>query len=276
MILRGGEMGRERDIEKKFTENLDRILAGKEIKSDPSMDAELRAALDFARKMAALTTAPSAQYQARLKARLLQKLDEQEARKRERRGSFWGLLRTSPAWQGAVAALFIIIIISIIWRSGFFQPSIPAPAPAYPDTKAPAATTPAAKPPPATLISVDASTDKAAYQPGETVKIELAMRNITKGQLTVTDFPPILSLMQEDTQQPVYTFTAGKDTRILAPNDVARYTYTWKQVDFKGRPVTGSYYIELEDLEYQGRAIQLNLSQPARFEILTGPTISLK
>ncbi len=72
-------MGRERDIAKKFTENLDRILAGEEIKADPAMDAELRAALDFARKMAALRTAPSAPYQARLKAALLQKLDEQEA-----------------------------------------------------------------------------------------------------------------------------------------------------------------------------------------------------
>lgn len=267
-------MGRERDMEKKFTENLDRILAGKEVKADPTMDKELRAALDFALKMAALRTAPSAQYQARLKARLLQKLDEQEARKRERRGSFWGLIRTSPVWQGAVAALFVIIIVSIIWRSGFFQPSITAPSTTYPAATTPAATTTSTpKPLVATPISVEAKTDKATYQPGEAVKIELSMKNITQGQLTVTDFPPILSLMQEDTKQPVYTFTAGKDTRTLAPNEATRYIYTWNEVDFKGRPVTGNYYIELEDLEYQGQAIKLNLSQPVRFEILPGPPI---
>jgi hypothetical protein len=266
-------MGRERKTAKKFTENLDRILAGQEIKADLKMDAELRATLDFTRKMTALRTAPSAQYQTRLKARLLQQLDEREARKRERRSSFWRMLRTTPVWAGATAALFVIIIVSIVWRSGFFQPSIQAPSTTYPAATTAAPTTTAApKPIAAAPISVEAKTDKPVYQFGESVKIVLSMKNVTDGQLTVTDFPPILSVMQEDTKQPVYTFTAGKATRTLASNEAANYTYTWNEVDFKGQPVTGRYYIELEDLDYQGQAVKLNLSQPVRFEILPGPT----
>jgi hypothetical protein len=270
-------MGRERDMEKKFTENLDRILAGKEVPADPSLDKELRDALDFARKMTALGAAPSPEYRARLKARLLQKLAEQEALKPVKQDSFWNIFRGHPVWQGAVAALFVIIIISIIWRAGFFQPSIPAPpvatttptATTIPTTAAPTVSpTQAPAPSPATPVSVEASTDKATYQPGETVRIELSMKNVSPASLTIEKLPPILSLMQVETGQPVYTFTAGKDVRTLASNEVARFVYAWNQTDFKGRPVTGSYYVELEDLEYQGRPVQLNLSQPVRFKIL--------
>ena len=85
------------------------------------------------------------------------------------------------------------------------------------------------------------------------------------------DFPPILSVMREDTRQPVYTFSAGTATRTLSPNSVATYTYTWKQLDYEGNALTGKYYIELEDLEYNGVPVQLNLNNPVKFEILSGP-----
>jgi hypothetical protein len=280
-------MGREKGNEKKFTEYLDRILAGEEIKTDPSMDQDLRDALDFARKISEYGATPSPQFQARLKASLLQKLEEQEALRKQNRGSFWDVFRSHPVWQGAAAALFVIIIISIMWRAGVFQPSpiemskatttaaatqaaatkIPATT-AAPTSNKPAATTTAgysydlAAP-----VSIEAKTDKAAYNPGEDVKIEVTMRNVTGGQLTVTDFPPILSLMDENTKQPVYTFAAGKAIRTLAPNGTATYTYTWKQVDFNGQPVSGSYYVELEDLEYNGQPVRLNLTQPVHFVI---------
>ena len=183
-------MGREKEVEKKFTEYLDRILAGEEIKADPAMDEELRAALDFARKISSLGAVPSAQYQARLKASLLQKLEEQEARKKEARGSFWGIFRSHPVWQGAVALLLVIIVITIVWRAGFFQPSITAPAHAPAATTAVPTTTAAAPTTTAgTLVSVDAKTDKLAYQPGETVKIEISMKNVSEKPLTDNGFP---------------------------------------------------------------------------------------
>jgi nucleoid-associated protein YgaU len=270
-------MGREKDNARKFTEYLDHILAGEEIRVDPAADAELRQALDFARRMGRLRTAPSEQYRARLKAGLLQKLGEQEARHSEARASFWEMFRSHPAWQGAAAALLVIIALTVVWRAGFFQPSITAPETTAPPTYAPSATTTA----PATtaaapakaqgavnLVSIDAATDKPTYRPGEIVKIEVVMKNITAGQLTVQDFPPILSLIDADTNQPVYTFIAGKATVVLAPDQTVRYTYAWSGMDFSGRPVTGSYYVELEDLEYNNQPLPLNLNNPVRFQIL--------
>jgi hypothetical protein len=136
------------------------------------------------------------------------------------------------------------------------------------------ATTPAATQPPApspgTLVSATASTDKTAYQPGETVKIELELKNMSGAPLALAKLPPIVSLMQAQTGQAVYTSPPGKEVRTLAPQEVARFNYAWNQTDFNGRPVTGSYYIELEDLEYQGQPIQLNQGTPPRFEILPG------
>ena len=235
-------MGRERDNEKKFNEYLDRILAGEEIKADPSMDKELRDALDFACKMADLRQNPPAQFQARLKADLLQKIEARQAQK-QARGAFWDVFRGHPVWQGAVAVLLVIIVIAVVWRAGVFQftPLELSQATTPPATKAPIATqTAPMTTSPAyydkglrgTLVSIDAKSDKTSYQSGETVQIELSMKNISGNQLTVKDFPPILSVMREDTKQPVYTFTAGTATRTLAPNAVATYTYTWKQTGF--------------------------------------------
>ena len=57
-------MGREPEIEKKFSENLDRILAGEEIKPDPAMDDDLRSALDFSTRIKDLRASPTQQFQA--------------------------------------------------------------------------------------------------------------------------------------------------------------------------------------------------------------------
>ena len=269
-------MGREKDMEKKFTEYLDHILAGKEVPIDPTMDKELRDALDFARKMIRLGEAPSPEFQASLKARLLQKLAEQEASKKEK--SFWNIFRSHPVWQGAVVALLVIIAITIVWRTGFFQPSISAPPPvatttpsatAPPMTTAPTVSpTQPPAPSPAALVNAVVSTDKSVYQTGERVGIELVMKNVSRSPLALEKLPPILSLMELETGRPVYTFTAGTANITIMPEAEVIFNYFWNQVDFKGQPVTGHYYIELEDLEYQGWPLQLNLSQPVRFEIL--------
>ena len=93
------------------------------------------------------------------------------------------------------------------------------------------------------------------------------MRNVSAERLTIDKFPPVVSLMQYDTGQPVYTFSGTTAPRTLAANEVARVTLTWDQVDYRGIPVTGGFYLELEDLESRDRAIQLDLSRPVRFEI---------
>lgn len=274
-------MGREREIEKRFSEDLDRILAGEDVPEDTTMDREFRATLDFARRMSGLGAVPSAQYASRLQARLLQKLQEKEARAGQKHGWLWDLVRSRPVWQIAIVVL-LVLVASVVWRTGVLQPITQSPAPvAFPaattsPAPVPAPTTapaPAITPASGMLLSMDASTDKTIYRPGEQVVIDLAMRNVSPERLTVDRFPPVVSLMQSDTGQPVYTFPGITGTRILASNEIARVTLTWDQVDFRGIPVTGSFYVELEDLEYRGLALPLDLNQAVHFEIKPAPPL---
>jgi hypothetical protein len=276
MTSGGGEMNKQKDMEKLFTEKLDSILTGKEADISAVADAEIRSALEFARKMIQLRPSPSAQYSTRLKAGLLQKLDEQEARAKEKKGWSWNILR-QPAWQAAVAVIVVILVVSIVWRSGMFKTEIIPPTTmttttVVPSTTAPAMTSvPSSTQAPGALLSVSASTGKSTYKPGEKVGVNILMGNSSSQELKLEKLPPILSIMSVAAEKPVYTFAAGKETRTLAPGETAQFNYTWDGLDFDGERVAGRYYIELEDMEYQGKAVKLNLSRPADFEILASP-----
>jgi hypothetical protein len=285
-------MNRDREIEREFSNGLDRILAGEEVHVAQPQEGDLLSALDFALKMVQLRPSPSADFESNLKARLLQELAEQESCKEDKR-SWLGRLISEPAWVGAAVAFFLIIAGGLIWQSGLFrtsqQPLVNAPVPAPAMTSAAgsaakqeivptaspappsAASGPAASPSPAprTLVSVDAVTNKATYSSGESINVEVSMRNSGTEPLKIDKFPPVVSLMKADTQQPVYTFSAGKDVVTIAPGGTANFTLSWNQTDSGGNRVPGgSYYVELENLDLQGRSMQLNLSRPARFEIL--------
>jgi hypothetical protein len=276
-------MDKQKDIEKKFAQYIDRIMAGESIQLDPSMDAEMRADLDFLKKVRSLGQTPTAQFEARLRAYLLAKLEAQQAQQPKEGWSFFRIFR-QPAWQAAIAVMLVILVISIVWRQGVFRheenlaPSSPAatttPAStqktiattAAPTTTKPATTIPSGAAAP--VVSIDAQSNKSTYKAGETVSISISMKNVSGQPLNLTDFPPIMSVMQSNTRKPVYTFHAGTTAMTLAPNQSATYTYTWDQTDFNGQQVTGSYYVELEDLEYNGQPYNLNLNNPVDFTIL--------
>jgi hypothetical protein len=265
-------MGREREMERKFSRYLDAMLAGKNVEADPTADKEMLATLDFARKLPGLCATPSPKFQARLKAALLNKLAEQEAREKEKSG-FWGGLYKQPIWQAALVAVFMILIVSVMWRAGLLWPMLPSPSPMATPTTTTAPTSTATQAPTlATQFRVDAQTDKSIYRPGEAVNIEVTMKNTSAGPLTVDKYPPILSLMQSGTNQTAYTFAGGTGPRTFAAGESASYNLAWDQMDYKGRPATGSYYLELEDLENKGQAIKLNLVNPVYFEIRTDAT----
>jgi hypothetical protein len=283
----GGEkMGREYE-ERLFSEKLDRMLAGQEIQIDGAVDNDLRTALDFARKMTSLRTTPSSRFKAHLKARLLQRIDEQEARSESRRGWFSRLIR-QPVWQAVAVMVFMIVVGGVIWGSGVFNPSRPpivnAPTPAFPATSAPPMTSaaPAISSAPATsaapaatapalqglYLAASGSTDKSSYLPGEKVSIHMEWQNVTSQNLTINEYPPILSIMDKSTGQAVYTFQAGKTAITLAPGQRVDYIEPWDQLDAQGRPVApGSYYLELEEMYYQGRAVPMTLTRPVSFTI---------
>jgi hypothetical protein len=281
-----------------FSEKLDRLLAGEEIQLEAELDSDLRTALDFAGKMKSLRSAPSPQFQANLKARLLQKLDEREART-EAGGWFSRLIR-QPVWQ-AVAVLVLMIVVGggIMWRAGLFNtsgpgttnqppmggsgPSVAAPAlTVAPTTSAPATNTAPTTTAPATggsaaptyyegnryLLIASASTDKFSYQPGELVNIRMEWQNVTSGNLTIDEYPPILSVMDKSTGQPIFTFKAGSNSITLAPGQKVDYVESWNQLDDNGKPVApGTYYLELEEMYYQGKSVPMTLSEPVSFVI---------
>jgi hypothetical protein len=285
-------MNRNREIEKKFNEYLDHILAGEEVILEPGADEDFRTAVEFADKMFGLRPVPSEVYRNDLISRLLRKLGEREAAEREKRESVWKKLWRQPIWQGAVMVAFAVIVVSLLWRAGTFSPgepeattiptisptttptttTVPTTAPTTPPTSAPttAPTVPPTTTPQVVFISVYADTDKSIYQSGEEVQIVLLLTNDGPVSITLEKLPPIVSLMATNTQKPVFTFASGTETRVIAPNQTIKFTMTWDQRNFDGEPVTGSFYIEVEDLVYLDQLIQLHLDSPVQFDIIEG------
>jgi hypothetical protein len=302
-------MGKGGEMDKRFSEELDRILAGEEIKLDQSMDDDLRSTLDFASKMVQYRETPSSQFKSSLKAQLLHKLAEREAAREKKRSWVWRLIPSQPVWQATAVVFFIIIIGSIMWGSGLFRTLMPAPvttsttiyttatsttkttittgtqttttavtsytATTTISTTTTTKTTTATSPVHGVYLSVDASTDKSMYLPGEPVRIDVSLRNVTTQPFTLDQFPPIVSLMQTGTRQPVYTFHAGNQSRTLAPNETAYATLVWDQTDNAGRPVlSGAYYVELEELYLADRSIPLNLNKPVNINIVPDAAVN--
>jgi len=232
--------------EDQFTRELDNILAGKRAGALPARDDE--ESLAFAQKMAALRPAPHPEFKSGLKSRLMQKLAEQEAQAAARPSWLQTLLQR-PAYAVALAAFFIAIVFGGLWVSGVLNPS---QAPYQPG-----------------VVRVEADTNKDTYNRGEQVIINVALRNVTNDTLNFNEFPPILSLMKESDNMAAYTFAAGTQGRSLAPGETAAFTLNWNQRDARGNLVErGRYYIELEDLYYQGAAVKLTPVEPVEFRIV--------
>jgi hypothetical protein len=283
-------MDRRYEEEQVFSAQLDRLLAGDEAPADAAMGDDLKTALDFARRMVSCRAVPSPQFESNLKARLLQKLDEQEDRRESGTGWMAGLIR-QPVWQAVAVVVFMVIVGGVVWGSGVFNPprpnmvaaptTAPAMATSAPATSAvPATTTAAATAPsafstdtagvsaPARYLAASASTSKSSYKQGEIVNIHLVWQNVSAQTLTIDEFPPILSIMDKSTGQAVYTFQAGKTPITLSPGQTADYTQTWDQVDAKGRQAAPQgYYLELEEMYYQGNSVPLTLTSPVDFNI---------
>jgi hypothetical protein len=117
-------------------------------------------------------------------------------------------------------------------------------------------------------LAVYAQTDKSAYSAGQPVNIQVTLQNITDQPFTIKQYPPYLSLMRAADSLPVYTFMNGTMDLTLAPGQQVTFQDYWLQVDAKGNAVPpGVYYLELEDIDYQGQALHLKLTQPVSFTI---------
>lgn len=267
-------MGRDYEEARRFSEEIDRMLSGEDVRAGNELDEDTRTALDFACWMTTVRPEPSPAFKARLNARMMQKINEQESE--ARRGWFWRLIPREAAWQAAVAMVLMLVIGGSLWGI-LFRPqgevaSLP-PVTTAPVTLPPTVTT---SPPgvPTTITASEglmayASNSKPVYVPGEKVRIDVVFKNQSSESLTLEDFPPAISLMNAKTGQPAYTFIGDQSDRTLAPGETAAISLDWDQRDNKGRSVpSGQYYVELETLTSQGQRLALNMVQPELFEIM--------
>lgn len=128
-------MGKEFNREKKFSEDVERLLAGKEAMGGRDADEDYRTAIDFAKRLATEFRAdPSPSFKASLKERLLQGLarKEAEAQQKEKRGLFWEGLRSlvpqNPVWRNATATVIMMLLtVGVLWGTGVFTPLVTTP-----------------------------------------------------------------------------------------------------------------------------------------------------
>ncbi len=242
-------MSREDERNRLFSEQVDRILAGGPSAPGAGADDDFRSALDFARKITAMSPAPRAAFEAALGSRLRTRMAELEekARLKPKQG-WWQCLAARPALMVTAAVLLIAAVGIIVWASGLFQP---AAIPAGP-------------------VSVTASTDKTRYNPGETVNVRVSLENDSGTSLFLNNYPPNLSIMDAQTHQPVYTTAAGTEDIYMGGKGPVYFDVQWDQRDQSGQPVApGRYYIELEDITgSDGKPLPLRLTKPVEFDIL--------
>jgi len=125
-------MDRPEKRKKQFAEDIDRLLAGKEVKVDEKMDEDYRSNISFAGKMMEYRGEPSSFFQEGLKRRLLSKLAEQEAAEAAKREtiSFWSWLKNqvsqNPTWRLATVQMAVAILtLALIWGVEFLTSQKP-------------------------------------------------------------------------------------------------------------------------------------------------------
>ncbi len=95
------------------------------------------------------------------------------------------------------------------------------------------------------------------------------LTNVTSQPMTVEPFPPIVSIMDAESRQPVRTFIEDGGSRAFNPGETIGYEIVWDQRDAGGEYVPwGNYYLEIEDVNYKtARSMQLNLTKPVVIDI---------
>jgi hypothetical protein len=230
--------------EELFARALDDMLAGKA--PGAAASAEEEGLLAFGQRMAGLRPSPRPAFYSGLKSQLLQQLAEKGAERpwQERLSPLF----RRPLFAAAAAAVSVAAIFGGLWLSGVFSPSQPA-APE--------------------VVRVEAMTDRTVYARGQPVVINVGLQNLSGGVLDFSEFPPIVSVMRETGIMAAYTFGAGAGTKTLQPGQAVSFSLTWDQRDSRGVQVApGEYYLELEDLYYQGAKIELTPQSPVEFEIV--------
>jgi len=241
-------MGREINEEQEFSENLDRLLAGEEVKASEDVSDDYQTTISFAQKLTKLGDEPSPSFKAQLKERLLQKLAEQEAARQKEKGNwFWEGLRNlipqNPVWRTATATVVVAVLaIVVLWGAGLFTQS-PEQMVSREDT------TPAMLTSPGAILELESIPSKTtAYPLGEEIKIELVFRNVSSESITLAPFPPAIQISRAENGELVRFLAEGHEKQEIPPSGTLNYPLVWNQLDDNGEEVEpGRYTIIVSD-----------------------------
>jgi hypothetical protein len=226
-------VARGRDRTPDFGDDLDRIIAGQQAETD-ARDEEYRRSLGFAGKVREARGVPPPEFQAALKARLLARLAEvNAARREERRPSFveqLAALVRQRAWQVAGAVAVLVLALVVVWSVGIFsdRPVVTNPYPTV-------------------AVEGKATLDKESYDSGETIGISIRFTNMSKETLSFS-FPPAFKI-ETPSAEMVRSFAGGKALARLAPGESQSVSATWDQKDDSGVQVPpGEYLIVMPNI----------------------------
>jgi hypothetical protein len=250
-------MVKDRNEGTDFSENIDRIISGREPSPGSDQAAEHSSELTFARRIKQTRSSPSDAFQASLKANLLHKIAEMETAQpviAPPSPATWlsGLIRRHT-WQVVGTALVVLIIaLAISWKIGLFSPSHPVVTITSPPV----------------AVVVQASLDKATYSTGEMVNLTFTVTNRTDTTLSFI-IPPAFRIETPEAN-PIRSFPVGDINVSVQPDVTTSYTVTWDQTDDNGNPApAGTYHVVVPNVPL-GDAGFLSLSQSPDI-ILAGP-----
>jgi hypothetical protein len=244
-------MPRDKNEERDFLSDLDNLLADRQVNTEGRSGDE-RTALEFAQRYMECRGEPSAEFQDSLKRRLLLKLTEQEAERREQRwGWLTGLMTQSPARRAAIVAVIAVAItIGALWARGIFtEPTGPVVVTPAPEPEPPIVTAPAPPPVTAPVLRATATTEKTIYTVGEEITIEFSFNNISSEPITMATYPPQVDIRNSETDETARRFPPGTDRQELVPSQTAEYTLVWDQMDGRGHQIPpGTYAIAIDEV----------------------------
>ena len=272
-------MRKHRKDEQEFLENIDRLIAGEEVSISDDADDDLRTSIEFSRRLSDIHSGPSVEFKEQLKSRLLMKLTEQEvaARQKTEQNWFWNalgkLIPQSPVWRTAtITAVMLIAVVSVLWRTGLLTGSqgmeqqvlkgsaqtgeqvaaveeeetegmLAAEAPKMAlsaDESAPA---------PEAMEAMEAVIDfkvtpsgPIVSEYGTEVSYQLTFTNVTDKTVTITPFPPRITIIGDGILRPVRILPEGDKTIEVGPSGNITYILTWDQRDDNGDQVTPGWY----------------------------------
>jgi hypothetical protein len=241
-------MDREIREEREFSENVDRLLAGKEIEAGDVTGEDFNKAMSFSRKLVELRKEPSPQFKAQLKKQLLARLDEQQTEQAERaKITFWqifkNLMPSSPVWRTATVTVMVgVLAVLAIWATGMFSQA-PGTGTVTEDSGM------LSVPAPARLQLETLPSDTLVRSVGENFEVGIIFKNISADSLTIDPYPPAIEIQQADTNDVVRSFEQGTEIREIAPSEGLIYTLVWDQEDDSGQEVgTGKYTVVIRDI----------------------------